>query len=154
MTSNSVGVEFVATVASIVVGFGAVVLMFRIQRELYVREILKSNVNWIARADWLVIIAMFLAGLLGLALPLSGFALTGLWQRLPLGACLSAIILLLGYVFAVLAHYRLLGNGQKKPKGGTEPARKNPEPPEGAIFWVTLVIAALTFCLPLYSATH
>lgn len=152
--SNDVGLAFAATVASIVVGFGAVVLMFRIQRELYVRESLKCSVNWIARADWLVVIAMFLAGLLGLALPLSGFTLTGLWQRLPLAGCISAITLLLGYVFAILAHYRLLRNGPKTKDDGTEQARTNPEPPEGAIFWITLIIAAVTFCVPLFSATH
>jgi hypothetical protein len=142
----------VVTIASSVVGFGAVVLMFRIQRELYVQEVLKLNVNWIARADWLVIVAIMLAGLLGLILPLSGFTLSGIFEQIPTAACLSAVILLLGYVFAILAHYRLLGNSPAAKEDGSIPPRSNPEPPEGLIFWVTLIIAALSFGGSVYLA--
>jgi hypothetical protein len=127
--------SIVANVASTVVGFGSVILMFRIQRELQMRD--KNETSWIAYSDWLVIVAMIMAGSLGLALPLSirWFQLT----KFPAAACSSSVILLIGYVFAILAHYRLiLGRGRRG-------RRKNPEPAEKVLISIFGVLATDVF---------
>jgi len=125
----------VASVASIVVGFGATILVFRIQRELEMQE--REEVIWIARADWLVIIATTIAGFAGLILPLSIPWLQ--CTQLPAAACASAVALLIGYVFAILAHYRLVfGRTRSGP-------RENPEPAERVLFWGFIAIAVVVF---------
>jgi hypothetical protein len=147
---NEVGLEFTATVASIVVGFGVVVLMFRIQRELYVKEILEWEINWLARADWLVILAVLLAGLFGLGLPLSVITIEGVVTRIAAAGCLAAVILLMGYIFAILAHYRLIPRKARELKT----KRTNPEGWEGPIFWITIAVAAGASLFSVYRAIH
>lgn len=126
-----------ATIASIVAAFGAAMLSFRIQRELEVRQ--QGERNWIPWADRLLV----------------GATLTCLWlvivplvatthssppvAALERAACAASAIMLSGYVFALLAHYRLIwGGSQSGP-------RRNPEPAERTAVWVTLVAAAGVF---------
>jgi len=137
MANEEMGV--VASVASIVVGFGATILVFRIQRELEMRN--RGEATWIARADWLIVIATTIAGFAGLILPLSIPQLQ--YTPLPSAACASAVALLVGYVFAILAHYRLIfGRTRSGP-------RENPEPAESALFWCFLALAVVVFILSL-----
>jgi hypothetical protein len=45
-------------IAAIVIGFVLTVIMFRVQRELYMRD--KGEPNWVPWADWLIIVSLFL----------------------------------------------------------------------------------------------
>jgi hypothetical protein len=120
------------TIAGIIIALGIAVLLFRIQRELKVAE--SGERTWIAFSDWLALIAMS-ASLLFVVLPLSvdDPAARG---RLPAAASAFSVVLALGYVPGILAHYRLIFPGQR-----TGP-RENPEPAE---FWIVV----LTFLLAL-----
>ena len=95
------------TVASILSGFGVTVFMFRIQRELQVREKHPDWPNWLAWADYLVLAAILLSLLL-VVLPIvairdpSAFVL-----NLAAGSCAAAAVLLAAYPFAILDHYRI-----------------------------------------------
>jgi len=53
--------EAYLTVASILSGFGVTVFMFRIQRELHVRDTHLQWPNWLAWADYLVLAAIVLS---------------------------------------------------------------------------------------------
>lgn len=93
--------------ASIIVGFGITVIMFRVQRELYVLEELKRSPLWLAWADYLVIASVALA-IVGVILPLlilGGGGPKGL--TVSAAVCAAAVVLLGGYIPAVLAHYRI-----------------------------------------------
>jgi hypothetical protein len=95
------------TLASLFSGFGVTVLMFRIRRELEVRESDPDQPNWLAWADYLVMAAILLS-LLFVVLPLTAPAEPGPRAiALARGACSAAAILLAAYPFAILAHYRI-----------------------------------------------
>ena len=127
------------TVASILAGFGVTVLMFRIQRELYVREKHPESPIWLAWADYLVIAAT-LQSLLLVILPLIIFQ-----GRIPevevvaRGACASSVILIAVYPFAILDHYRIEW-GKKR-----EFPRRKGEPIEKVVVIGAAVIALGTF---------
>lgn len=99
--------EAYLTVASILSGFGVTVFMFRIQRELQVRDKHPDWPNWLAWADYLIVAAILLSLLL-VVLPIvairdpSTFILT-----LAGGSCAAAAVLLAAYPFAILDHYRI-----------------------------------------------
>lgn len=121
------------TVASIIAAFGVATLFFRIQREL---EMGKAGERvWIPWADWLIVIAT-LCSLLLVLLPLLIFERNNLLAKaVSTSACVASVILLAGYVLAILAHYRLLfGCGRSGP-------RDNPEPAEMILFIVSLLVA-------------
>ena len=122
----------VATVASVIAGFGSAMLVFRIQRELQMAS--KNERNWIPWADRLLIAAI-LGCLIFVLFPLvSGIPSEPIRMRVASAACASAVVLLTGYVPAILAHYRLfLGGSRCGP-------RDNPEPAER---WLTLLFVAL-----------
>ena len=95
----------VAQGASIVAGFGATALVFRLQRHLEQLPNEPGDHSWIPVADWLLIAAMTIA-VVGAVVPLLMLNLTS--TSLPRASCAAACVLLVGYVFAVLAHYRLI----------------------------------------------
>lgn len=117
-----------ANVASIIGSFGAAMLYFRLQRELYMRE--KGEVSWLAAADWLLI-ASTLLSLLGVVVPLA----SGSSTRIPTALAGTAAILISGYIFAILAHYRIVF-GQRR-----DGSRENPEPIEALFIGITSVAA-------------
>ena len=131
--------ESYLSVASILSGFGVAVLMFRIQRELHVREKSPNSPNWLAWADYLVLSAILLSLLL-VVFPLMAFGQTGgRVLALAAGSCAAAAILLAAYPFAILDHYRIeLG---AKRQGD----RHKGEPIEKAIVIVAGVFAAGVF---------
>jgi hypothetical protein len=136
---NTDQMNILASVASLIVGFGATIMVFRVDRELEMRE--RDEPTWFPWADRLVIVAMMMSGLLDLALPLSvrGLQVT----RIPTAAAVASVILLLGYPFAILAHYRIeIGRNRKG-------ERDNPEPAEREIVWATMILAALMFIFAL-----
>lgn len=124
-------------VASIIAGFGAAALVFRIQRELEMQK--EGEANWIAFTDWLLIIATFFC-LVFAIVPLM------LFTKPPMqvitfvrGICAASALMVGGWVFGILAHYRLiLGKNRSGP-------RTNPEPSETVIVIFTFSISFVIF---------
>ena len=112
-------------VSAIVVGFSVTAIMFRIQRELYVLEILKLKILWLAWADYLILGSVFLA-VFGATVPLL------LWPvasdellALATASCAAAVVLQAGYIPSILAHYRIeLGAQRKGPRARGEPTER------------------------------
>ena len=125
------------TIASVIAGFGSAMLIFRIQRELQMGQ--ETEVQWIPWADRLLILATLVALLLVLLPLVATTNRPGVMAHLPAAGCAAALILMAGYILAILAHYRLfLGKGRSGP-------RKNPEPAERIVVLATGLIALLTF---------
>lgn len=122
-----------SSVASVISAFGAAMLFFRVQREITTHE--QSEPTWIPWADWLLVVAT-LFSLLLVIIPLlildpNGFA----FKTLPSAACGGAAVLVAGYPFAILAHYRFIFPGNRTGR------RLNPEPPERWIVVTTGLVA-------------
>ena len=125
------------TIASIFAGFAVAVLLFRIQRELYVREVLHQQ-PWLAWADYLIFGALLLSLLL-VVLPLTILGATSKVLPFAAASCAAAAILLAAYPFAILDHYRIeIGTYR-------EGRRFKGEPIEKAIVVGAFVVAAATF---------
>ena len=126
-----------ATIASIISGFGIAMLFFRIQRELQMREQLEFN--WIPWADRLLIGATLTSQLL-VVFPLVAFSATStVVVKCASAGCAAASLMAAGYVLGILAHYRLLfGKRRKGP-------RVNPEPAERVIVFAVVTAALLAF---------
>jgi len=95
-----------ATVASIIAGFGGTMLVFRIQRELQMLK--QGETIWIAYAERLLISATLISLLLVIVPIVSFSSLSGIFVRLPAAGSSAAAILLAGYILAIQAHYRLI----------------------------------------------
>ncbi len=129
--------ETLSTVASIISGFGIAMLFFRIQRELLMGK--KGEPIWIPYSDWLLIIATVISLLL-VILPLILLSfLPSFLSALPSAACVTATIMVTGYIFGILAHYRLILAGSRSGP------RDNPEPSEKIIVRMTVALAAISF---------
>jgi hypothetical protein len=127
--------------ASLIGAFGVAMLVFRVQREADIqKEAIKAKekaVTWLPIADQLMVVAT-LECLLLVIIPLVLYPDV---QPVSLAAVGSASILMAGYIFAILAHYRIImkrkwiffGDERKGP-------REQFEPPEVI---VTFVVAAL-----------
>lgn len=112
-------------VSAIVVGFGVTAIMFRVQRELYVLEVLKRQPLWLAWADYLILgsvtLAVFGATVPLLVAPSPSRALVAL----AASSCVAALILQAGYIPSLLAHYRIeLGARRHGPRAKGEPAER------------------------------
>lgn len=112
-------------VSAIVVGFSMTAIMFRIQRELYVRETLKLDILWLAWADYLVLGSIFLA-VFGATVPLLLWpATTNALTALAAASCAAALVLQAGYIPSILAHYRIeLSARRKGPRAKGEPVER------------------------------
>ena len=117
-----------ATLATIIVGFTANILAFRLAREARMKR------KWVPWADRMLI---------GGSVVALGFVIlpTVVSQKMnpaglmPRAACAAVLVMLGGYFFAILAHYRLVfGRDPKIPREAGEPAEK-------IIVWITLVVA-------------
>jgi peptidoglycan biosynthesis protein MviN/MurJ (putative lipid II flippase) len=130
------------TVASILTGFCISVFMFRIQRELRVRDRHPDWPNWLAWADYLIVATIVLSVVLVIlplvAMPTPSHAI----YSVAAGACAAASLLLLAYPFAILDHYRIEIGARR----GEEPqARHKGEPIERIIVITAGIVAAMTF---------
>lgn len=133
------------TVASILTGFCISVFMFRIQRELGVRDRHPDWPNWLAWADYLVLASIVLSVLLVILPLVSVPAPSHTMYSFAAAACASASILLLAYPFAILDHYRI-EIGTWRTKEGEDPqVRHKGEPIERVIVITAAVLAAVTF---------
>jgi hypothetical protein len=135
------------TVASILSGFGISVFMFRIQRELRVRERHPDWPNWLAWADYLVIATVVLSLLL-VVLPLVSFSEpTEFIFSIAAGTCASTSLLLVAYPFAILDHYGIEIGGWRRKAGDNVEIRHKGEPIERKIVIASSLIAILAFVL-------
>lgn len=129
-------------VAAMIVGFGTVVIMFRIQRELLIREHPAKYPNWptwLACADGLILASVVMAVFL-VVVPLLAFpTVTRCREALAAASCVSAVLLQFGYVPAILAHYRIGIVAQRTI------ARERGEPAEKVIVVLSIALAALAF---------
>jgi hypothetical protein len=133
------------TVASILSGFSISVFMFRIQRELRVRDEHPDWPNWLAWADYLVIATIVLSLTL-VVLPLVAVAEPSEALLAVAGAsCAAASLLLLAYPFAILDHYRIEIGVWRTRSGERPEMRRKGEPIEKIIVIVATAIAAITF---------
>ena len=101
--------ETLATVASIIAGFGAAMLAFRFEREAEGLE--EGQTNWVPWADGLLIAAILICLLL-VIFPIVSFAgPSASVEKLPQAACSVNCVLLSGYILAMLAplqaHFRM-----------------------------------------------
>ena len=112
------------TIAGILAGFGITVLMFRIQRELHVREKHPGWPNWLAWADYLVFGAILLS-LIFVVLPLSALGDSNAVLAVAAGSSGAAAVLMAAYPFAILDHYRIeIGAHRKRDRDKGEPIEK------------------------------
>jgi hypothetical protein len=133
--------SILATIASLISVFGAAMLFFRIQRELEVTQ--KNEDIWIPWADWLLIAAT-LTSLILVILPIVALGPESkLVMKVSIAACSASTALVAGYIFSVLAHYRLLFG---KSRLG---ARENPEPAEKLLVRLTIAVSVLLFIIVL-----
>lgn len=131
------------TVASILSGFGISVFMFRIQRELGVRDKHPDWPNWLAWADYLVF-ATIIPSLSLVGLPLIASSQPSEFVfSLAAGACAATSLLMLAYPFAILDHYRIEIGVWRTKAGENANVRHKGEPLEKAIVIATAVIAIL-----------
>jgi len=126
-----------ATVAAIITAFGVTMLFFRIQREISIKE--RQGINWIPYSDWLLITATVMSLLL-VILPIVIFSdKSFFYTKLPKAACATVTIMVAGYMFGILAHYRLIfGKNRQR-------LRQKGEPSEKVIVLLTTFVACLLF---------
>lgn len=133
------------TVASILAGFSISVFMFRIQRELRVREMHPDWPNWLAWADYLVIATIVLSVSL-VVVPLVAFPEpTEFVFSIAAGTCAATSLLLLAYPLAILDHYGIEIGGWRRKAGDNVEIRHKGEPIERTIVVLASLIAALVF---------
>ena len=139
------------TVASILTGFSISVFMFRIQRELSVRDHHPEWPNWLAWADYLIVATIVVSVLL-VILPLVAFPEPGrLMYSVAAGSCAASSLLLLAYPFAILDHYRI----EIGVKRGEHPqARHKGEPIERIIVVTAAIVATATFAAIVWAWNH
>jgi hypothetical protein len=133
------------TVASILSGFGISVFMFRIQRELRVRDRHPDWPNWLAWADYLVLSAIVLS-LLFVVLPLVALPAPSRFVfSVAAASCAASALLLLAYPFAILDHYRIEIGTWRTREGEKPQTRHKGEPIERAIVVIAGIVATLVF---------
>jgi hypothetical protein len=133
------------TVASILSGFGISVFMFRIQRELRVRDVHPDWPNWLAWADYLILAAI-LVSLLLVVLPLMATAQPGrLVYSVAAGGCAAASLLVAAYPFAILDHYRIEIGTWRTREGEDPQVRHKGEPIERVIVLGGAILATIAF---------
>ena len=131
-----------AQIASIIAGFGAAMLFFRIQRELEMSKM--GEQIWLPYSDRLLIYAT-LSSLFLVIFPMvivkEDIAMV---RDLIKAACAASVVMLGGYIPGILAHYRLiLGKSRRGP-------RDNPEPAEKTVVIITLLVAFLAFLVTFF----
>lgn len=140
MPANSLSPGDLIAIAAMIFGFGIVVIMFRVQRELWVREYHPEWPLWTSWADWLILWSVPVGCLTILSL----LAFPGMRPVKALAAalCGSAVVLQVGYIPAIMAHYRIFFGKQRR---ADDVPRVAGEPAERVFVLLTAVVAALVF---------
>ena len=133
------------TVASILSGFGISVFMFRIQRELGVRDKHPDWPNWLAWADYLVFATIILSLSLVVLPLIASPEPSELVFSVAAGACAATSLLMLAYPLAILDHYRIEIGVWRTKDGESANVRRKGEPIEKAIVVITGLIAIVVF---------
>lgn len=133
------------TVASILSGFCISVFMFRVQRELLVRDRYPDQMNWLAWADYLIVSAIVLSLAL-VVLPLVAIPQPSRFVfSVAAGTCAAACVLLIAYPFAILDHYRIEIGTWRTRHGESPQTRHKGEPIERVIVVIAAITAAAAF---------
>jgi hypothetical protein len=112
-------------VAAIIVGFGLTVIMFRAQREIWVQDQRPDWPNWLAWSDYLIIVSVLLASFAALIPLLAISTAEKTIQAVASASLVAALILQVGYIPAILAHYRIeIGRTRTGPREKGEPAER------------------------------
>jgi hypothetical protein len=122
-------------------GFGIVAIMFIVQRHLWAHEHYPEWHHWTRWADWLIIASIPLAGCLTI-FPLLALPVTRSSKAIAAASCGSAVFLQIGYVPAILAHYRIFFGRKRE---ADKVPREAGEPAEKFFVILTVAIAALAF---------
>ena len=97
------------TAAGVLLGFQATAFAFRVQREVDVSE-KRDDVTWLPRADRVNLFSMLVLVIGAFVLPILGFG--GLnFIKYSFGL---AVLLFLGYPFALAGHYEMYNNISKR----------------------------------------
>jgi heptaprenylglyceryl phosphate synthase len=99
--------------------------------------------SWLPIADWMLVFATT-AALVLVIIPLLVFDL-GSNLRLPRAACAASSVLLTGYLFGIMAHYRLIFGGGTKYE--PHPTRRITAGAEAIITGVAAVGAVVAFLI-------
>ena len=119
--------------------------MFRVQRELSIRDRHPKWPNWLAWADYLVLSAIVLSLSL-VVLPLVALPEPSRFVFSVAGAsCAASSLLLLAYPFAILDHYHIEIGAWRTREGEKPEARHKGEPIERVIVVSAVLVTALVF---------
>src|SRR5690349_214432 len=120
----NIAVSDLIAAAAVIAGFGVTVVMFRVQRELWVQDNHPDWPNWIAWADWLILTSVALA-ISACFVPILAFPTSPTARAIGAASCVAASILQVGYVPAILAHYRIaIGANRVVDRKKGEPAER------------------------------
>ena len=127
------------TAASIIAGFGSLVIGFRLERELepHDKRDARASKQWIPVSDWLIIASTAASMGLVVAPLVASEHPDEATLRLAAAVCSGSAVMVAGYVPAILAHYHFIY--------GLQRSRSNPTFWEGVFVLVTLALAALAF---------
>jgi hypothetical protein len=99
-------------------------LIFRVQREVQIKEQNDDSASWIPWADRMLLVATMIALLLGVLPILFGQFIRGPAVLLAPSALVAAVIMTSAYALALLAHYRLWPfSGEREMVPGEAPER-------------------------------
>jgi hypothetical protein len=133
------------TVASILTGFCISVFMFRIQRELGVRDRHLDWPNWLAWADYLIIATMVVSVVLVILPLVAAPAPDRVIYAIAAGSCAAASLFLLAFPFAILDHYRIEIGAWRTKQGESPNVRHKGELIERIIVVTASIVAAFVF---------
>jgi hypothetical protein len=134
--------DTLVTAASIIAGFGAALIAFRLERELNIEEKDRElpqqqrEGHWFPASDWLLVVSNVGALCLVVAPLVATASPSQRLIRFTSAVCTAAAIMMAGYIPSILAHYHFF-------YGLTTKERKNPTLWEGVVIAVTIVSAAV-----------
>ena len=120
--------------AAIIIGFGSTIISFRIQREIAMDE--KNERLWVPWADWLILLAI---GLSAAFVVLLLAKVTPIRTAFAAAAGAAAIVLEVGYIPSILAHYRIWFGKNRTGQ------RDRGEPAEIVCVMLTVTVAVIAF---------
>jgi uncharacterized membrane protein len=127
--------DILASISSIVAGFGIAVLLFRVQREMQMAK--EGEKVWIPGSDRMLIAAVALSLFFVLLPIISVHFSSEVSSRIPVACCAASLVLMTGYPLSILAHYRLIFSQNASGE------RSETEPAESTIIILTVLTAII-----------